>query len=155
VYFIDYMIATFIFATFILMFFLYAPNIVDRDTSDYDALILEAKTVSNALMSQGIPHNWNTTNVTRIGLMNKNRQLNYTKVAMFFNNISEDETRRKFNIQHNYLVTVINKKGIRVPFGANSSTGVWIEENATKSARIGRIVPYKNKLYEVVVLTWY
>lgn len=150
------MVAVFIFVLFVVMYFTYSENLTVNEREDYEIMIMEAKTISNSLLSEGVPTDWNNFTVRRIGLISGNKQLNETKIGQLYN-MSMDEGRRHFNIMHNYYILAYDKDGdvIKAPDNIKNSSGYINHTTSEQVVRITRIVPYNNALAELVIYVWY
>ena len=67
---IDLMVATSIFVVGILIFFIYSLNSFNESEEEIDKLFYDGKLISNYILSEGHPDNWNENNVQKIGITN-------------------------------------------------------------------------------------
>lgn len=113
IYFTDYIVAILIFVVFITIYHFYSQTIMENQSEDLNLLILEAKVVSNSLLSQGIPWNWsdyehvNETTI-RIGLMNEENVVYMDKLEHFYN-MSYNISKYLFQIKNEFYVYMKNQ----------------------------------------------
>jgi hypothetical protein len=156
------MIATVIFALFIVMFYTYSPNLITKDQDDYDQLVMEAKSISYSLLSEGIPPNWTDETklrgIIRFGLT-ENGTISQDKIEDFFMwnlTATGDELRHKLHTTNYYWIQFKDNQGVGIDVGGTNHSGYYDPAKATKAAKISRIVPYFNSnLIEMVVIVWY
>ena len=154
VYFTDYMIATLIFVLFIVMYYTYAPNLIPDDQINYKDLMIEAKSMSSSLLSEGIPKDWDKDNVERIGLMDNEKKLNLAKLEEFYNMPYED-SRSKFNINYNFYFFLRDAEGDVTWIDNKEAVGSYNDTLSSKMAKVIRIVPFNDSLTEMVLYIWY
>lgn len=105
----DLIIASIIFTMGIIIFFLYSLNYPVEGQEKVDTLFYEGELISENLLSEGFPKDWNENNVVVIGLLN-NGKINDTKLNKFINLSKEDyqKTKNLFNTRYNYYINISN-----------------------------------------------
>ena len=108
-------------AIFIIIFLVSVKYVTEHYTlarESSDEIIYTGKIISESIMSNGVPENWNQTNVFRIGLTNGNQILNLTKVYYFANLTETQYTRTKslFGSRYDYLVYFKNNNNVTLNF---------------------------------------
>lgn len=157
IYLTDYIVGILIFFLFISIYYFYEPNILAKVDFERNDLLLEAKTISISLLSQGVPTNWNNNNVIRIGLTNDDQTINITKIKNFYN-MSYENSTKLLNVKNDFYVFLRDKNGNQVSIRDGSdifdSHGYYNETLSDEVSRITRIVAYNKSLYELVVYSW-
>lgn len=51
-----------------IMYFVFTNNISNYSEASVDSLYHNSLIITNSLISAGIPHNWNSTNIIEMGL---------------------------------------------------------------------------------------
>lgn len=108
---IDLIVGLFIFLAGALLFFRYA-NANDSDTS-IDGVYSQAKTISDYLISEGYPTDWNQTNVIRLGLTTGDHVLDIDKLKEFTNMTKTDYDNVKTTLvsKGDFVIYFENKNG--------------------------------------------
>jgi hypothetical protein len=99
----DFIIATLIFTFVLITYYTYTSNLSRADVILVDDLIADSESVSSSLLSEGLPKDWSSGNVQKIGLTNNNQRLNRTKL-LSFEDLSYNETKKIFGTIYDYLV---------------------------------------------------
>jgi len=158
--FLDFMMGVVIFAILMTIFFKYSSNITKKQEG-ITGLAVEGKTISNDLLSQGFPSNWNSSNVVIIGITDDNNQINETKLNNLIN-VSYEQTRTLFRTRYHYYFLFLNQnnsiikitptqEGIGYP-GVNSSNIGNI--NTKRLIKLERIVFFRNQMAKLVLYLW-
>ncbi len=146
----DLMIASFIFLFAIFSFFLFASNYSFSDEENFQVLQYEGEIISDSLLSEGSPIDWNNDNVERIGLLTDGK-INQTKLDRFYYLAEEDLNRTKslFNVKNNYFVNFSKQ----IVVDGNFIDGIGNSNfNSDNLVRIDRVSIYNN---EPIILTIY
>lgn len=115
-------------------------------------MVLDAKTISNSLMSEGYPSDWNTTNVGRIGLTNGNYRINQTKLENLAN-MDQTTTRSMLDTRFNYYIQLRKQDGTNITI--NGSNGIGTQATNTKRlVQITRVTIYNSIITKMVVQLW-
>jgi hypothetical protein len=83
VWYTDFIIGVLIFSIVIITYFYYVEHSSYSDETLVSALLSEAKTISNSLVTQGYPPNWTIANVTTVGLTDGSPRIDVAKLADF------------------------------------------------------------------------
>lgn len=115
---IDLIVASVIFLTGILVFYVHTINISNETEESFNALSFDGDLIASMLLSEGFPSNWNKQNVITIGILADNK-INQRKIDEFHALSLNDYQRTKslFNTRYDYLFFLEDKKGI-VNFGS-------------------------------------
>jgi hypothetical protein len=119
--FIDFIIGLVIFVILITFFFRYSSNITKREEG-ITGLAVEARTVSNELLSEGFPCDWNSSSVVAIGITDGNNQINESKLQSLIN-IDYEETRILFRTKYDYVFFFEDNEGNIIPIGDICAVG--------------------------------
>lgn len=153
----DMIVAVLIFSAAILVYYKTTTNLSDQDETLLDDLLIDAKSISGSLMSQGYPYNWTEDNVVRIGISDNNR-INETKLEQF-SGIPYNNSRKLFGTAYDYYVYFRDRnnniilEGIGKP-GVNS-TNIQTVENPKKLVKVTRLVIKKSDIVKMVIYLWY
>ncbi|MBD3203093.1 hypothetical protein GF327_02265 [Candidatus Woesearchaeota archaeon] len=100
---------------FLIVFLISLKYVSDNSYTKKDELkdmVLSLNSVSESLMSQGIPGSWNENNVISIGITNGNYILNVTKLSLFYNLTMLDYEHTKSLLQTKYDFLVFFKNQV-------------------------------------------
>jgi len=149
----DLMIGVIIFLFGIISFYLYILNAPGEGEDIIDTLTYNGGLVSDSLLSEGVPQNWNSVNVIQIGLL-VDGKINQTKLENFYNLAltDYDKTKRLFNIRKEYFVNLSTQSfevaGVPV-------SGIGLEpSNPRNLVKVSRIIVYKNKPTTINIEIW-
>jgi len=154
-------IAVLIFSAAILIYYKTTTNLSDQDEELLDDLLIDAKSISNSLMSQGYPYNWIEDNVVRIGITNDNR-INETKLEQF-SRIPYNDSRKLFGTAYNYYVYFRDRNNDIIPFNETlegigkpgvDSTNIQTVEKPKKLVKVTRFVIKKSDIVKMVIYLW-
>ncbi len=100
---IDLMVAIGIFSVAIVVFFVYSMNQTNEARDTLEDLLYDGKTISNSLLSEGSPKDWNSDNVIKLGILDEGK-INNTKLERFYDLSLSDYARTKtlFKIRTDY-----------------------------------------------------
>ncbi len=154
---IDLMIAMIIFSIGIIVFLIYSVNYSKNLKENYETLAYEGKIVSNIILSEGYPTEWNSENVVRIGILTENK-IDQRKLEEFYNLVQTNYTRTKrlLNTRYDYYF-LVNRKII---IGSEEIEGFGKPDvdfrniNSKNLVKITRASIYKNKIVTVYVYVW-
>ena len=159
---LDLIIGIIIFGSAILIYYKTTTNLSDQDEALLDDLLIDAKTISSSLMSQGYPYNWSKDDVVRIGISNDNR-INETKLEQF-SMISYKESRKLFGTVYNYYIFFRDRNNNILRFNESlegigkadvNSTNIQIVKNPKKLVKITRLVIKDSDIAKMVIYLWY
>lgn len=100
----DLMIAVMIFSIGILIFYFYAFNGPNESKEIIETLEYDGKIVTNTILSEGSPKNWNSADVFKIGILSEGT-INQSKLEEFYSMTQSDYNKTKilFNTKYDYL----------------------------------------------------
>lgn len=159
----DFMISLLILVATLVIFARGITNITATGNEDLSPLIIEGRAISDQLMSEGYPTNWNLSNVANIGIVTNNR-INDTKINAFYS-MNYSDARKKFNTRYDFFVFVLDENN--KPVNINGSYGIGHSlVNATqdsitlgnldnaKLVKIARLTIHESKVRQAVVYIW-
>lgn len=158
----DMVVAVLIFGAAILVYYKTTTNLSDQDEALVDDLLIDAKSISSSLMSQGYPYNWTKDNVTRIGITDDNR-VNESKLEQF-SRIPYKDSRKLFGTTYDYYVYFRDRDNNIIPFNEThegigkpgvDSTNIQTAENPKKLVRVTRLIIREADIKKMVVYLWY
>ncbi|MBI2452018.1 hypothetical protein HYV50_02985 [Candidatus Pacearchaeota archaeon] len=141
----DLLIGGTIFLGAIIFFYLFTYNYPSSGEETFDILIYEAGLVSDSLLSEGYPVDWNETNVVRIGILSQNK-IDSNKLEKFYNltNTSSGYAKSKsaFNVRNDYFVNLSEPTSV----GGVQVTGIGrLNDGAENLIKRERFTIYNNK----------
>lgn len=139
----DLFMALIIFTSGIIAFYLYALNMPSEAENIIDTMNYQGNAISNSLLSEGYPLNWNENDVTNIGILSNDR-INQTKLEKFSSLSSANYVRTKFlfNTRYEYYVSLSENFIIN----GNEVEGIGNKPTSPKNLiKITRITIYNNK----------
>jgi hypothetical protein len=150
VYYIEFIIAIFFFT---LMLGLFVNSVISaQDDSGLGPLTTEARAVSEHLMSEGVPGDWNLSNVQKIGLTDGKSRINETKLQMF-SNMSYSQTRSALNIGSEYYFYLEDRNSSRILIAGKQGIGLE-PADAKRVIKNLRLAIYGSEIVKMVVLVW-
>lgn len=106
----DLVVGVLIFGMAMFIFFKAYMNFTYDAQANFDELLIDSKSVSNALVYTGYPTDWNTTNYQRIGITDGTSTIIQEKLRMF-KNLSETDypsLRASFSIRNDFFVMFVD-----------------------------------------------
>ncbi len=149
---IDLFMALIIFIFGLVFFYIYTINFPSAGEEKFSKMIGEGQLITDSLLSEGYPIDWNENNVARVGLLSESK-INDTKLERFYLLSLTDyqKTKRLFNILFDYYVDFDEPINI----AGNEVTHIGIKsQNPENLVKISRIVIYDNKLKTMNVYIW-
>jgi len=152
VWYTDFIVSVLIFMIALVIYFEYVNNLSKEEESKIDEMLMSAKVMSNSLMSEGYPDEWNQSNVEIIGIIDDKR-INQTKIENFYN-MSHNSAKLKFGLSQNYYFYLEDRNGQKMGISEKEATG---EEpvNPVKLVKLNRVTIYNNSIVKAVVQIWY
>ena len=148
----DLIIGVTIFAVGILIFFIYSLNKPGEAEESIKKLSYNGNLVSESVLSEGYPENWNSANVIVPGILTGNK-INNTKLEELYLLADSDYTKTKslFNIRENYYILLSEK--ITLSFG--EVDGIGLEPmNPKNLIKINRFTIYNDKPVNLYIYIW-
>ena len=110
---LDLAVALVIFLVALFMFYKYSINSIYTEKYNMNDLLLDGKLISSYLVSEGYPIDWDSSNVTLIGLTDGRNKLIQEKVEDFSTITSSDyhNSRKLLSTTHDYYVYFENENG--------------------------------------------
>lgn len=147
VWFLDFMAGLFIFLVVVIFYYNYYENMDDEVDTAWNEMVVDSKTISSSLMSEGYPIDWSRTNVDRIGLSNNNFRLNESKLIEFLQ-MEYNTTQKIFATRFEYYFFLEDKNDNQYYHVGRSS------ENSTRLVQTTRLVIYNSSMYRMVLYVW-
>jgi hypothetical protein len=153
----DFIIGFMIFAIGALLASRFIIHSVNQD--EFLTIRVEGESVTDALLSEGLPTNWTNESVSKIGLTTSNR-LNVTKVSNFYN-ISYNYSRVFVSSNYDFLLffeyngTVLNIT--RCGYGAIEVVNCTINISGLEYnnlVKTTRLVVYNHSIAKMVLYLW-
>ena len=158
---IDLMVGIVIFSLVIVFFYFYALNQPGEAKETIETLLYEGKIISNLILSNGYPEDWNSGNVQKIGILNNNK-INQTKLESFYDMVQTNEdytqTKIKFTTKYNYYFfldksMIINGEGVE-GIGKPGATKANIPSSAKNLIKITRFTIYSGEPTTAYLYIW-
>jgi hypothetical protein len=142
----------------LFVFYQYYSNTTSIDIGDVQNVRIEAQAISNFLMSEGHPENWNSTNVQRIGIVDQNFRLNESKLNELAL-LEYSTTRGILDTKYDYYFYFLEKNGEIANITAYgkpgiNSTNLEEIEDPKKVVSLSRFVFYNRKIIRMVLNVW-
>jgi len=157
----DLMIASIIFISGIILFYIYSINYPKESNEKLDKLFNEGEFMAEVLLSEGLPINWNQDTVVRIGLTT-NKKINETKLGEFYemanypvNPDGYSKSKSLFNSNYNFFMNfsepiIIDERTIEEGgIGKN-----FENQEITNLIKVTRVTTYQNKLVSLNLYIW-
>lgn len=145
---IDLMIATSIFSVGIIVFLIYSINGPNESTETIESLYKNGESISEIILSEGNPEDWNYSNVDKIGILTDNK-IDERKLELFYNlSINNYSfTKSSFNTIYDYYFTIEDNISINgnVILGIGKQGTNISNINAENVIKITRFSIYKDK----------
>ena len=102
----DLIIASVIFTTGIIIFYIYSINTVEETDLTINKLNYEGNIIANILLLEGKPKNWTESTVISPGILSKNK-INQTKMDLFYNltQANYNKTKILFNTRYDFYIS--------------------------------------------------
>jgi hypothetical protein len=107
---LEFIVGLLIFISALFTFYKYSINLSDIQEITQKELILDAKTIANYLMSEGMPSDWNSSNVILVGLTDGEHRLVEAKVGNF-SEMDYTAAKNLFCVMNDYYVYFEDKNG--------------------------------------------
>jgi hypothetical protein len=145
----DLMIASVLFISGIVIFYIYSINYPTEGRETLDQLSYEGDIISDQLFSSGSPSDWNSGNIVRIGIHDNNK-INESKLERLYN-LDYQTTRILFNTKFHYFLNFSDVMTIN----AKNVEGIGIKPNNQKNLiKITRYTIYQEKPVTLNLFIW-
>ncbi|MBN1377182.1 hypothetical protein JW949_02510 [Candidatus Woesearchaeota archaeon] len=160
----DIIISLIIFTTAILLS-VKITNTAFGDDIDFENVEKEADYISEILMSQGFPENWNKSSVIRPGLLNREKTLDISKLNNFCN-LTYPYTKTLFSIRNDYYFFFRDNslnKTLNITKCGFGSGDIITDENCSFDlsllqyndlVKIRRFLVYDSTIIEMDIYVW-
>jgi len=153
----DLVVGVIIFSVSLGIFYIFTLNDSGLSSEKVESLSNVGKIISNSILSEGSPVNWDSSNVLEIGIFSDGK-INETKLESFYNLAVVDYPRTKimFNSGYDYYFFLDDSMNIssKVVDGIGKP-GVNRDNISSENLiKISRIVPYKGKLTNARIYVW-
>jgi hypothetical protein len=153
---VDLMVGVIIFTVAIIVFIIYSLNYSPVNKEIFEKIHNQAEVVSQNIMSEGYPKDWNRTTVTKLGILTNNK-IDQNKIDLFYNISIEDYnlTKRLLNTKYDYYIkfeTDLTADGSIIEgIGKNIDFSNIEKDNLIKITRTG---VYQNKPISIYIFVW-
>ena len=144
----DLMVAVIIFTFGIVVFFIYSINQPAEAKETLEKLSYDGKIITDSILSEGYPENWDENNVIKTGILTDNK-INQTKLDRFYSLTQTDyqKTKQLFNTIYDYYFFLdedmtINSLEVE---GIGKSGTTRDNINSENIVKITRFVVYEGK----------
>jgi len=157
----DLMIASIIFISGILLFYVYSINYPKESYEQLDKMFNNGEFIAEVLLTEGLPSDWNQDTVVRIGLTT-GKKINQTKIKEFYllaNNQLNPEGYKKskslFGTNYNFFMNFSDPITVDEIIIEEGGIGQNFEgEQVTNLVKITRVTTYQNKLVSLNLYIW-
>ena len=130
---------------------------------DVRPLIMEGRSFSDSLISEGYPVDWNSSSVSRIGLT-ADKRINDTKISAFYA-MDYDDVKERFNSRYDFYVFMVGYDNKLINVSGKYGLGHGLV-NATQDSvvlsgldfdrlvKIERLTIYDSKIVRLVIYIW-
>ena len=153
IWYTDFMVGFLIFVIVIFIYYGYAYSINQNPSDITSDMIMEAKAISNSLVTRGAPSDWNQSNVEIIGLTDGNQRFVQEKLDMFAN-MTYSQTKTKLRTPYEYYFYLEDANGSRILIDGKEGLGLAATNNTDNLMSIIRVVVYNSRLTSMVVHVW-
>ncbi|MBS3083448.1 hypothetical protein J4423_01445 [Candidatus Pacearchaeota archaeon] len=157
----DLIIASIIFISGIMLFYVYSINYPKESNEKLDKLFNSGEFMAEMLLSEGLPSDWDQNSVVRIGLTS-NKKINDTKLKEFYEMANNElnpqgykKSKSLFNTNYNFFMTFSEPIMVDERIIEEGGIGQNFEnEQTTNLIKITRITTYQNKLVSLNLYIW-
>lgn len=152
IWYADFTIALLLFLIATAIYFQFTDNLSSEEDKDIQEMVLDLKTISNALISEGFPENWTSDNLEVIGLTDGNYRIDNEKLIKF-SNLNHSQIINSFNTPYNFYFYLEDQYGNNIPINGKGGIGY----NSTYSldrVQITRIAIYNSSMVKMVIHLW-
>ena len=163
----DFIVAFLFFTLTLVLFYKVAPNIGSDELDQLNEVQLDSETLTEGLLSEGLPANWTNETVVRIGVA-RGHVLNISKYKEFCLMVSEDYPHVKglFSLSSEFVVYLayLNNSPIKVAgnyYAGHPSVALGTDNLPDLSsiehknlATITRLLVYNRTTARMVVYAW-
>lgn len=120
-WYIDYILATFIFVIGLIVYIEFESNISQEEEGTLNELVFDSETLTNNLMSEGVPRNWSVSDVNIPGLLS-NKSLDRIKYNSF-TQLNYDLTRYIFGTTFHFSLHFQDRDSNTIYIAKNCKAG--------------------------------
>ncbi len=157
----DLLIAVSIFFIGLVIFFVYSINYPKEGQQEIELLQYESNYISEILLSEGYPPDWNIGNLGKIGIVNKGK-VNETKLERLYNlansNLNPsgyEQAKYLFNTKYEFFINFSSPiiiGDLEIPEGGIGKN--FIGENSENLLKTTRITIYQNNPTTMNLFLW-
>lgn len=148
----DLTIAIVIFSVGLVAFYVYALNEPSEAKENIESLFYDGNIITEIILSEGYPIDWNSGNVIKIGILSENK-INETKLESFYNLAENDyaQTKTLFNTGFDYYFNLTETMTIN----SVEVEGIGLQPSDPQNlVKITRFTIYKNKPITAYLYIW-
>ena len=154
IWYIDFMIGLMIFFIAVFIYYQYAYSFNQDPNDVLSDLVMETKTISSSLITQGSPNDWNQTNVQIIGLTDGNHRFVQNKLEIF-ENFSYNDSKEILRTHYDYYIQLKELNGSTILINGEEGIGLIQSNSSDHQIAITRIGVYNSRLISMVVQVWH
>ncbi|MEM2121400.1 MAG: hypothetical protein QXU20_01940 [Candidatus Woesearchaeota archaeon] len=151
---LDIIVGILFFTTALMFYFKYSQNI-NTQNQEYELMMLDANYISNNLLSDGSPNNWeeipleNLSKEIIFGITNRKYFLNETKISYLetITNNNYSLVKQSFETPYDFYI-IIEKKDSNITFGKNYA-------NAKTLVKTTRFLFYNGSIIKMHLYVFY
>ncbi|MGM5482417.1 MAG: hypothetical protein ACQESF_03050 [Nanobdellota archaeon] len=163
---IEFIFATVIFLSVIAMFYQFLPNL-EKSDDNFEKISTQVNSISENLLSKGVPENWNASNLIRPGVIKKGQTISKEKIERFYKLSENNYTliKKSLGIDCNFIIYFIDNEDKPIKISGKYLTGkqdINFENNKINTSQISadqiaktqRIVIFEKEPINMVVIGW-
>lgn len=148
----DLMIAITLFTVGLVSFYLYSLNYNSNEQSPATTLEVEARAISDSILSPGIPESWSAPQVVTPGILTDNK-INQSKLESLYNLIENDYNSFRALLKTNKEIEIGFSKNVTINGDEINSLGKS-PENAENIIKIERLTIYQDSPITIYITLW-
>jgi hypothetical protein len=154
---IDLVVAVVIFNVALLSFYVFTLNQSSDEKEKFESLSYHGRGITESILSDGYPSDWNPLNVVEIGILSENK-INETKLETFYNfaQTKYSLTRMVFNTPYHYYFFL----DVNMTFSSGSVDGIGrpgvdrYSVEAKNLIKIERVSVYQGRPVSAFLYIW-
>ncbi len=109
-WYLDVVMAVFIFTAGIIAYHYYSLNIGNEDKERMKEIAFQADALSSGLLKEGYPKAWNSTSVVKVGITNNDQHLNDAQWVEF-SKLNYTLSKELLGMSYDFLIFIENSQG--------------------------------------------
>ena len=158
---LEFIVGLIIFISALFIFFKYSINLSETQDVVTKELIIDARTLSDYLMSEGFPENWNITNIVYPGLTDNNYRINETKLY-YLTQLNYYSAKNLLSVVNDYYVFFEDRNKTSIAINGTTGfgkpginrTNLNQTEDPSDIIQVYRFVLYNSSIIKMGILIW-